>query len=286
MKTSYILTAITIVVICAFGTWQYRLHQKLSNPPISCGGDFTYNVKCEFGSSCKSLDQGQLAGGYCKAWLSGIFRDETEKETNYVSPTLPNIKPTAASTNSIISSEVLTDDSCRVKITTSEKDVLVETGYAEHGTEARCYQFLRNTVSSTGKYAAIQDLSGGVDSMVRVYSAKYDQTLRVGFFGTSEIFDFLFTPDDKLVVLNGYKDSYAEQFLSIYDVDQLFSEYPNNVDMQYMLFTNTESATKVITLADIGKNYASLVLKGGKVYVYGTQGTNGNHDASVDLEDL
>lgn len=65
-----------VVLAIVLGTvvfWQYNLHQKLSVTDVACGGDWTYMVKCPFGSYCRSLGQGPLAGGLCKSWLSSVF---------------------------------------------------------------------------------------------------------------------------------------------------------------------------------------------------------------------
>jgi len=65
-----------IVLVVVFGIsifWQYNLYQKLSQTDMGCGGDWTYMVKCPFGSYCRSLGQGPLAGGACRPWLSSVF---------------------------------------------------------------------------------------------------------------------------------------------------------------------------------------------------------------------
>lgn len=36
---------------------------------INCNGDFSYKTKCPFGSFCKSLDQGPMAGGICRPFV-------------------------------------------------------------------------------------------------------------------------------------------------------------------------------------------------------------------------
>jgi len=51
---------------------QYLQYKDSTN--ISCGGDWSYNVKCPVGSYCKSLNQGPMAGGICTPYLAGFFR--------------------------------------------------------------------------------------------------------------------------------------------------------------------------------------------------------------------
>ena len=56
-----------------FVSWQFFLHNQAVNQPVSCGGDWSYNVKCNTGTSCKSLGEGPLAGGVCEPYLSPLF---------------------------------------------------------------------------------------------------------------------------------------------------------------------------------------------------------------------
>lgn len=72
-KGFLIPTVIAFVLAAPVGLWQYSLHQKLSETDMSCGGDWSYAVKCPLGSYCRSLGQGPLAGGLCKPWLSPVF---------------------------------------------------------------------------------------------------------------------------------------------------------------------------------------------------------------------
>ena len=47
-------------------TWQYILSKKV---PTSCGGDWSHEARCPFGTFCKSLGQGPMAGGLCRPFL-------------------------------------------------------------------------------------------------------------------------------------------------------------------------------------------------------------------------
>lgn len=57
-----------VVVLGTFGLWQFGVHRSLSEKPISCGGDWTFGVKCPTGSYCgfQDVDIGLLGGGTCK----------------------------------------------------------------------------------------------------------------------------------------------------------------------------------------------------------------------------
>ncbi len=73
MKKLFILIA--VLVIGAVIAWQFRLHGEFAQRNISCGGDWSYNVACPFGSYCRSLDQGPLAGGVCAPLLGHLFKN-------------------------------------------------------------------------------------------------------------------------------------------------------------------------------------------------------------------
>ncbi len=43
-----------------------------------------------------------------------------------------------------------------------------------------------NRVSPSGRYVVFQDISGGIDSMLRVYSLEHNDTIQLDVFGTSD----------------------------------------------------------------------------------------------------
>lgn len=212
------------------------------------------------------------------AAVSAIITMEYYETPSIVSPVATAVpKLTPAATNQlapekIISSEVIAEN-CKIKINTTKGEVFLETGYSEFSPQAKCYQFLLNKTSPSGKYVVFQDISGGVDSLLKVYSLERNDTVQLAIYGTSNIFDISFLPDDSLVSLFGYKDIYAEQYLGVYDISGLFAAYPSGIDKQYKYFTNLNEYSKNTTLPDIGKNYFSLSASGGKLKIYGTGGT-------------
>lgn len=172
----------------------------------------------------------------------------------------------------IISSEV-TVDKCRLKVVTTKREIFLETNIGIDLPEIRCYQFLLNKVSSSGEYMAFQDLSGGVDSMIQVFSIKHQDTVLLDVYGTSDIFDIIFLPDDRLAILHGYRGLYDEQYLKIYDIAGLFANYPDNIDQRYNYFTNIAEYSKSFVLPDVGKNYFSLYLGEEYLEIHGTPGS-------------
>lgn len=58
-----------LLIIAAFIVWQVHISTQLSQTKISCGGDWSYKVKCPAGTYCKSAGKNSLAGGFCKPYL-------------------------------------------------------------------------------------------------------------------------------------------------------------------------------------------------------------------------
>jgi len=66
-------------LLLAFVAFQF--YQTKTLKPISCGGDWSYNVKCSFGTTCQSIEEGPLSGGLCKPYLSPLFDSFSSKST-------------------------------------------------------------------------------------------------------------------------------------------------------------------------------------------------------------
>src|SRR3972149_6621591 len=65
-----IVGGVAALVIAIFVGWQYRQYRQDGS---SCGGDWSYGVKCPLGTYCRSLNMGPLAGGVCQPYLSPLF---------------------------------------------------------------------------------------------------------------------------------------------------------------------------------------------------------------------
>lgn len=173
----------------------------------------------------------------------------------------------------IIRSEV-DNINCEIKITTNEGEKIAKTNFAELKLNEKCNDFIVRKIAPSGKYFAYQDISGGVDSMLKIYALDYDQTFQLDVVGTSTIFDLAFIDNNKLIVLLGYKDIFDEQFLKIYDLPKLFSDYPKNLNQEYHYFENLNKYSKTITLPNVQQNYASLFIEGNTLNIYGEKGHN------------
>lgn len=183
----------------------------------------------------------------------------------------------------IISSEVTSDETCRVKATTTGGDIYLKPSFPK-GT--KCYQFLLNQVSNSGKYLAYEDLSGGIDSMVKIYSADLNESFQLVVLGTSTILDMKFLPDDRLAVLSGYPGSYDEQFLNVYNIPVLFANLSKNIDPQYRYFINYDENGYHQKLPEVGQDYKSLVIQDGYLRIFSSQGVNSKPLRELKLSEL
>src|SRR3989344_7658429 len=157
----------------------------------------------------------------------------------------------------IVSAEYTYD--CKVEVVTNKASYFVDTAYLKSGTGlTNCSGYDYAVVSPSGKYVAYQDISGGIDSMVKIYSVERKEAFQLYVYGTSTVYDMLFLPDDSLVVLNGYPE---ETYANVYDIALLFSDYPNDLDTQYKYFNDLNNHTKPLLLPTKG-NYDTLFIEG------------------------
>lgn len=169
----------------------------------------------------------------------------------------------------IMSAEV---DDCTLRVKTNFKSFTVETNIGELYPRIDCFDPFHKAVSSSGRYLAYQDISGGVDSVVEVYSVDKGKSVRLDVLGTSQIFDMEFGSGERLFVLNGYEGIYDEQYLIAYDVGGLFSEYPENVRIDGNYFTNVKRYLEQFSLPEKGENYREVKLENGLVKLFGESG--------------
>ncbi len=177
-----------------------------------------------------------------------------------MSQSAPTYEPIIGANEKIISGQLTND--CKLKVVTNQQTFLLPTGYGQDDLNLKCnpanYRLVQATVSNSGKYLAFIDIDGGIDASIKVYSIEHGDTVTLNNFGTSGIFGVLFLPNDALMVGSGFKGVYDEQFVTAFDINALFSNYPVNIDKTAMLFTDLSSHQKVVRLPDIGRDYTGL----------------------------
>lgn len=207
-----------------------------------------------------------LGGYYLGKQSIAPFQDLGQKQNR------PTPSSATADGERIIASEV-TVEGCKIKVTTNKREIFLNTSFLESNPQTKCYQFVLNPVSPSGKYVVFQDISGGLDSQIRVYSVGNNKDVYLDVLGSSTIKYMDFLPDDRLAVINGYFGYFGKewlgQWLRIYDIPSLFNNYPNSVDSQYNYFKLSDGNPTVVDLPDKGVDYASFSIDGRTIKLFG-----------------
>lgn len=200
--------------------------------------------------------------------------------------TMPPPSSLAVDGEKIIASEV-TLEGCKIKVTTNKREIFLNTSFLESNPQTKCYQFVLNLVSPSGKYVVFQDISGGLDSQIRVYSLGHNKDIALDVLGSSTIKYMGFLPDDRLAAINGYFGYFGKewlgQWLRIYDIPSLFNSYPDTVDSQYNYFKLSDDNLAVVDLPDKGTDYASFSVDGRTIKLFGP-GDSGTVIYSLNLD--
>lgn len=176
--------------------------------------------------------------------------------------------PLEVKLDKITAAEMTSD--CRVKVTAGEKITFLKTGMIEIGSTS-CTAEAIGEISSSGYFLTYSDLSGGVDSVLKLYSAKHEEAFTLGVFGTSAIFDTLFLPNEKLVMLNGYHGLPAEQTLTIYDIPKIIQKIPGNLD-EYRYIRFSEGDEKQLPLPKSTEDFDHFYLTADSLQILSKEG--------------
>jgi hypothetical protein len=185
----------------------------------------------------------------------------------YKHPTKPLLK-NSTGMDKIISAKFV---DCEIKINTEEgitktighycmDDVV---NYTNGGTTAPRY-----ILSDSGKYLLYTDISGGVDTALRIYSFQRDHISTFVVWGTSSVLDMVFLPTDKVAILFGYPNIPEEQTLGIYDIPAIYGNFSEAVDPEND-YLKLEKYTKTMHIAQVKGDYFDLVISDEKLTLYG-----------------
>lgn len=156
---------------------------------------------------------------------------------------------------------------CRIKVTTTKTVFYLKTEILS-APEFYCVQSPIESVSPSGYFLAYGDQSGGLDSVLKLYSHKHGEAYTLGVFGTSEIFDVQFLPDDKLGLLNGYHGLPAEQYATLYDIPKIILKIPQNLN-EYRYIRLSHEDTKQLTLPKPTKDFDHFSLTADSLQILG-----------------
>ncbi len=195
--------------------------------------------------------------------------------------TNPPTPKTSTSNEKIISAYL--DKNCKITVTSSEKDYELVTGLAG-GMNFKCKPLTIGETSPSGKYLAYEDVSGGIDSVMALFSLDYGRSVTLGVWGTSTIMDYTFLPDDKLIAINGYPDIFDEQWLSVFELPKIFSDFSNNFNEEYYYFSPSNPTYKyTIQLPNVGETHRKISFSNDMVQ---TKSENGKLLVQYNLDEI
>lgn len=205
---------------------------------------------------------------------TSILINLTPKITN---PPIPKTSTLSEKINSAYLHE-----NCKIIVTSGEKDYEVATGLAG-GMNFKCKPSTIGKISPSGKYLAYEDMSGGIDSVLALFTVDYGRSVTLGVWGSSTIMDYTFLPDDKLIAINGYPDVFNEQWLSLFHLSKIFDNFSDNFNEEYYLMPSNPTYKSTIKLPNVGESHRKLSFSENMVQ---TKSENGKLLVQYDLDEL
>jgi hypothetical protein len=230
-----------------------------------------------------------FVGKYSNKIVQTKDNNKTEKTgltpTTTTNPTPKTTNPPIPKTSTPsekITSAYLSDD-CKITVASSEKNYEVATGLAG-GMSFKCIPSSIGKISPSGKFLAYEDVSGGIDSVMALFTIEYGRNVTLGVWGTSTIMDYIFLPDDRFITINGYPDIFDEQWLSVFELPKIFSDFSNNFNEEYFYLSPSNPTYKyTIQLPNVGETHRKISFLNDMVQ---TKSENGNLLVQYNLDKI
>ncbi|HAI62767.1 MAG: hypothetical protein UU64_C0003G0073 [candidate division WWE3 bacterium GW2011_GWF2_41_45] len=129
-----------------------------------------------------------------------------------------------------------------------------------------CAKGSRFTISDSGKYLVFEDLSGGVDLWIRIYSIDKNIINTLAVWGTNNLLDIEFLSNDKLMLFSGHSDIPDEQQLKLFDVPGIYANYSLISDTNRL---RTDKYEGNLDVRNVSGDFFDVVEIGDKVSVFG-----------------
>lgn len=165
---------------------------------------------------------------------------------------LPTPTPVFIAPDEKISMVIIGPD-CVVTVTTTKQTLSFKIG--NDSSNSTCYPGQISRPSSNTKlFLAYTEQSEGIKSVIGYYSLRNNSHLTLDNFGTNEIRDYTFLPNDHLVVLEGVRGAFDQQYLDIYDLPSITK-------------SSSASTHRRITLPNHDEEYSDLYFGNGHLEV-------------------
>jgi len=153
--------------------------------------------------------------------LNLVSASQISQAVNLTSPQ-PSPTPTPTPAAKITSAKI--EQNCRLYVNTDQGTLDFATNFDPN--VAKCAEYVLVDLDNAGQYTAFEDLAEtGIDSLVKVFSYQLQKITLLHDLGKYSILDFAFLKSGQLAVLasDGLK---GKQLVYVYDLDYLFSQYP------------------------------------------------------------
>lgn len=146
---------------------------------------------------------------------------------------------------------------------TSQKRIKIGEMFNSGMENPKCLKDARHSVSESGNYAAFEDISGGIDSAIRIYSIEQINITTLDVLGTSKIQDLVFLPGDLIAVLLSSPSISDKQWITLYNIPQIYAKYKenllNNTSLQAeKQFLIKDEYVRNLDLPDLNQDYSYL----------------------------
>ena len=192
---------------------------------------------------------------------------------DFVKKTLVKVIPQAGSLLEIsenIPSGKITSasfENCKVSITdTSGERYFIGSVASDDIPTKKCTKVPRFAISDSGKYMVFEDVSGGVDLWIRIYSIEKNKINTLAVWGTSSLLDIEFLANDKLMLFSGHAEISDEQGVGLFDIPAIYTNYSLISDTDSL---RTDKYEGTLDIRDVSGDFFDIVEIGNKVNVFG-----------------
>lgn len=181
--------------------------------------------------------------------VANYYNTGIQPKPNVTEPATTSAKlmPTVTERSKKIEQAIL-NTKCQIEIVTEKKIFNV----TSEGLMGDCNNEPFGKIANSGEILAFEAIFGTKPNLIKLFLLEYEKTAGLGSWREGEIQDFIFLPDDTLIVMMNLSDKVA---LYAYDINQIRVDFPviynsktgyiNNGKRQGRVEFNFENATGV-----------------------------------------
>lgn len=177
-------------------------------------------------------------------------------------------------------------EACNVSVTSTDGNTYIVGKLSSlGGSENNCIKNPEFSISESGQYLIFEDISGGIDLAIKIFSTETKVLDTLDVLGTSSLLAAEFLYNDKLVIYNGYKGIPDEQWVNVYDIPKIYQDYKNNVT-EYGYLEFNDSTLKRLEIKPENASYFEITSDREKLTIYGGTPSSPTIRGSFKIEEL